>query len=146
VIVQDAMAAADWLAKETGAPQLYYGESLGSAVAMQLAQHIPPRAMIFEGAFDSAARMAQRRYPMFPSARLIRDRWDSLSLAPDCPAPVLMLHGGQDKIVPLAHAERLFAALPEPKRFIRLADAGHVDLFDHGGAAHVFDWLAGQGL
>ena len=144
-IVQDALAALGWLRGEIDAPVLYYGESLGSAVAMQLAQRIAPKAMVFEGAFDSAANLAQRRYPMFPSARLIRDRWDSLSLAPACPAPVLMIHGGLDRTVPIAHAERLFAALPEPKEFVRMDEAGHVDLFEHGGDAHVMRWLADHG-
>ena len=83
---------------------------------------------------------------LLSAARLIRDRWDSLAVAPACKAPVLMLHGGMDKTVPIAHAMRLFHELPEPKHFVHLDAAGHVDLFDHGGAAHVLDWLAERGL
>lgn len=146
LIGQDAVAAMNWLVRRTDAPVIYFGESLGGAVAMQLAMRVPPQAIVLEGVFDSAASVAQRRYPMFPAARLIRDRWDTFAIADACPAPVLMLHGGQDKVVPIKHSQRLFQALPEPKHFVQLDGAGHVDLFDHGGGAHVMEWLAGRGL
>lgn len=144
--LRDAATAADWLAAKTDAPVIYFGESLGGGVALHLAIQRPPAAIVLEGAFDSAGRLAQRRYPIFPANRLVRDRWDNDRIAPECLAPVLMLHGALDRVVPVAHAERLFAALPEPKRFVRLDAAGHVDLFDYGGGAIVLDWLAGQGL
>lgn len=145
-IVQDAVAAIHWLDRRSDAPLIYFGESLGGAVAMQLALHVRPQAIVLEGVFDSAASVAQRRYPMFPAARLIRDRWDTLAIASACPAPVMMLHGRQDRVVPIRHSQRLFQALPEPKHFVQLDGAGHVDLFDHGGGAHVMAWLAAQGL
>ncbi|MCA8927979.1 MAG: alpha/beta hydrolase, partial [Alphaproteobacteria bacterium] len=111
-LVRDAQAATDWLAREApDTPLIYFGESLGSSVALHLAPRVRPRAIVLEGAFDSAANLAQARYPMFPAARLIRDRWDSLAVAPACKAPVLMLHGGMDKTVPIAHAMRLFHEL-----------------------------------
>ncbi len=113
---------------------------------MQLAQHITPQAIVLEGVFDSAASIAQKRYPIFPTARLIRDRWDTLAIAGKCPAPVMMLHGGQGKVVPIRHSKRLFQALPEPKHFVQLDAAGHVDLFDHGGGAHVMAWLTDRGF
>ena len=145
-LVRDAVSAVNWLARRSDAPLVYFGESLGGAVAMQLALRVRPRAIVLEGAFDSAANVAQNRYPVFPAARLIRDRWDTLAIAGACPAPVMMLHGGLDKVIPIRHAERLFCELPEPKHFVRLDEAGHVDLFDHGGEAHVKQWLADRGL
>jgi len=147
LLIKDAERAAKWLAATVpNARVIYYGESLGSAVTMQLSLRVKPQAVVLEGAFDSAAALAQKRYPMFPSARLTRDRWDSIGIAGACPAPVLMIHGGMDETVPIVHAQRLFRELPEPKRFIRLNEAGHVDLFDFGGASHVLDWLAERGL
>jgi fermentation-respiration switch protein FrsA (DUF1100 family) len=50
-------------------------------------------------------------------------------------APVLVMHGGRDDIVPIAHGEALFAAITAPKRFVRFPDGGHVDLGDHGAVA-----------
>jgi len=147
LLVKDAQAAVDWLAREApAAPLVYYGESLGSSIALHLAPRVRPRAVVLEGAFDSAAALAQARYPVLPAARLIRDRWDSVAIAPALSAPVLMLHGGGDAVVPVAHARRLFQELPEPKRFILLEGGGHVDLFDHGGGDHVLNWLAERGL
>ena len=147
LLIMDAQAAANWLSREVpDAPVIYFGESLGSSVALHLAARLRPAALVLEGAFDSAANMAQARYPILPAALLIRDRWDSLALAPAVAAPVLMLHGSLDRVVPIAHAQRLFQALPEPKQFVRMDGAGHVNLFDHDGAAHVLEWLASQGL
>ncbi len=147
LLIKDAQAAANWLAQHVpDAPVIYFGESLGSSVALHLASRIRPRAVVLEGAFDSAANMAQARYPMLPAAQLITDRWDSLAMAPAVSAPVLMLHGGTDKVIPIVHAQRLFRELPEPKNFVRLDDGGHVNLFEHGGARYVLEWLAAQGL
>lgn len=146
-LMRDAEAAARWLATHApDAPVILYGESLGGSVAMQLAPGLKPAAIVLEGAFDSAADMAQARYPILPAAWLIRDRWDSIRIAPDISAPVLMLHGGHDKTIPLSHGKRLFSALPEPKRFIVVEEGNHVDLFDFGGAQHVMNWLASHRL
>ena len=57
-----------------------------------------------------------------------------------------MVHAVNDKVVPISHGERLFQALSEPKKFIRIADGNHVDLFDYGADRHVLTWLAAQGL
>ncbi len=141
VMLADAQAAVDWLARRDAAAQIYYGESLGSGIALQMASRNQPQTVVLEGAFDSAASLAQRRYPIFPASRLIRDRWDNLAVAGACPAPVLMLHGRQDRVVTIDHAERLFNALPEPKHFARFDRAGHVDVFEYGGEEVVFDWL-----
>lgn len=147
LLIGDAERAAGWLAREVpDAPLIYYGESLGSSVALHLAVREPPRAIVLEGAFDSAAAMAQARYPIFPAARLIRDRWDSVAIAPAVSAPVLMLHGDGDTVVPIAHARRLFRALPEPKEFVHVMDGMHVDLFESGAAPKVLAWLADRGL
>jgi uncharacterized protein len=145
-MIKDAVTATNWVAQRSDGPLIYYGESLGAAVALQLSLRVRPSAIVLEGAFDSAANLAQARYPLFPAARLIRDRWDSLAIASAVPAPVLMLHGGQDRIVPARHAERLYAELPESKRFLRLEEAGHVDLFDHGASEVVFAWLHKRGV
>jgi fermentation-respiration switch protein FrsA (DUF1100 family) len=145
-LLRDAVTALAWLQRQTDAPLVYFGESLGGGVAMHLAAKHPPRAIILEGAFDSAGMLAQRRYPIIPANRLLRDRWDNFRLAPACPAPVLMLHGSEDKTVPIAHARRLYEALPEPKRFVTLEGTGHIDLFDFGGDCIALDWLREQGL
>lgn len=144
LLLRDAEAALAWLTAQTNARLIYYGESLGAGVALHLAAKHPPGAVVLEGAFDSAARLAQRRYPVLPANLLLRDRWDNFRLAPACGTPVLMIHGGRDRTVPLIHAERLYAALPEPKRFVRLDEAGHIDLFEHGGETIVLDWLTQQ--
>lgn len=140
-LLADAQVAVDWLARRSTAAPIYYGESLGSGIALAMASRNKLRAIVLEGAFDSAASVAQKRYPCFPAARLIRDPWDNLAVAGACPAPVLMLHGSLDRVVPIKHAERLFKALPEPKHFARFDQAGHTDLFEHGGDKVVFKWL-----
>jgi fermentation-respiration switch protein FrsA (DUF1100 family) len=146
-LVKDAAVAAEWLAANApGAPLVLFGESLGGSVALHVAAILKPHAIILEGAFDSAANLAQARYPILPAAALIRDKWNSLEVAPSVTAPVLQLHGKHDRVVPLAQGERLFAVLREPKQLHLVEDGGHVDLFDHGAAEVVMRWLAATGL
>jgi fermentation-respiration switch protein FrsA (DUF1100 family) len=60
---------------------------------------------------------------------LIRTRWDSLAKIPRVRAPLLVLHGDADEIVPFTHGQQLFAAAPEPKRFYAIRGAQHNDTY-----------------
>lgn len=147
LLVQDAQAAGSWLSVHGyGEQVILFGESLGSAVALHVADKVKPRAIVLEGAFDSAAAMAQARYPILPASLLIKDRWDSVDRAPDVSVPVLMLHSENDRVVPIKHALRLFERFREPKHFVRIERANHVDLFEHGGAEIALEWLASHDL
>lgn len=130
----DARAALRFLQERGLTPDrlVLYGESLGSAVAVEMALETKARALILEAPFTSIGDMAQRRFPYFPARWLVLDRFDSLSKIGRVGMPVLVLHGANDPITPAAFGRRVFEAAAEPKALRVFPDAGHVDLFEHG--------------
>lgn len=129
-LIEDGRAQFEWLLAR-GESVVLYGESLGSGVAVALAADPRVKASILEAPFDSIAAIAQRRYPIFPAARLLREKWDSKARAGAMRSPILWIHGTADKVVPKRHGERLFASLPEPKSKIIIEGAGHGDLWEY---------------
>jgi len=110
---------------------IYLGESLGAAVATELAQSSPPRALILQSAFTSLRDVARRHYPV--PRFLIPDAYPTIRSIDSVDAPVLVLHGDRDTIVPVAHGRRLFEAASEPKRLKIFPGLGHGDLLRAGG-------------
>jgi fermentation-respiration switch protein FrsA (DUF1100 family) len=116
---------------------LYYGESLGGAIALELALEEPPRGLVLQSSFTSIRAMGRALYPVIP-ATLVPDAYPSLERIPRLRAPLLLLHGEEDEIVPLAQGRALFEAAPEPKQLRVFAGVGHNDLLARRGD----DWQA----
>src|SRR6516225_483760 len=131
----DGRAALAFLEREGVAPSrlVLYGESLGSGVAVELAAHHQVAALILEAPPTSVAEVAQCHFPYVPAARLVTDRFDSLSRIGKVRAPILLLHGERDRVVPVRFGRALFDAAPEPKEGWFTPDAGHEDLARYGG-------------
>ena len=125
---------------------ILYGESLGTGVAVHLARETAPAALVLEAPFTSIAEVAARRFPFLPVGPLIVDRFDSARKIGAAAAPLLIVHGERDEIIPARLARRLHARAPEPKEAVFIPDAGHADLQDFGLAAIVLDFLARHGL
>jgi hypothetical protein len=121
-----------------------YGESLGSAVAVQLAAEHPVGAVVLDAPFTSMADVAALAYPFLPVRPLLADRYESIRHIPRVRAPVLVLHGAHDSIVPLAMGQALHAAANPPKEIVVFPRGGHSDLDDHGAVETVVRWLAGH--
>ena len=119
---------------------VYYGQSLGSAVAVELARRSPPDGLILEAPFLSIQAMAKSVVPLLPVGALVSTKYDSLSKIGAIHVPLLILHGDQDEVVPYAQGRRLFAAANEPKRYFTIVGARHNDTYVIGGAAY-FDAL-----
>jgi fermentation-respiration switch protein FrsA (DUF1100 family) len=111
---------------------LYLGESLGGAVALALALELPPAGLILQSAFTSIRDMARRHYPFIPPP-LVPDAYPSLRLIGGLRAPLLVLHGARDEIVPLMYGEALYEAAPDAKRMHVFSDAGHNDVLAGAG-------------
>ena len=139
----DARAALDFLARQQiGADRLVlYGESLGSAVAVQMASERSAAALILEAPMTSVAAVAQARYPVFPVRWLVRDRFDSLAKIDTVRSPLLLIHGERDTVIPIHFGRALFEAANEPKEARYFADAGHNDLQAFGAPDAVLDFL-----
>jgi uncharacterized protein len=130
----DARAALGLLEREGVAPNplVLYGESLGSGVAVGLASEHNVAGLILEAPFTSVAEVAQHHFPYVPASRMVIDRFDSLSRIGKVKAPILVLHGERDRVVPVRYGRALFDAAPEPKEGWFAPEAGHEDLARFG--------------
>jgi fermentation-respiration switch protein FrsA (DUF1100 family) len=119
-----------------------FGESLGSGVATRLASRKPETAaLILDCPFSSILSMARTSYPWLPVSLLLIDTFRSDLAIQQVRAPVFIMHGGQDRIVPIAEGKALFALAREPKRFIEFPEARHVDNFRFGAMERIRDFL-----
>ena len=140
---RDARAALRYLITERGidrANLIVFGESLGAAVALQLALEEPVSALVLEAPFTSIGDMARSVPPFLPLGRLLRTRYDNLAKVSGLRVPLLVLHGDRDTTVPFAQGQRLFDAAPEPKRFFAIPGASHNDTYLIGGDAYWQAW------
>jgi fermentation-respiration switch protein FrsA (DUF1100 family) len=112
---------------------VFYGRSLGAAVAVDLAVREEPLALIIETPFASVREMAKAVLPFLPIGPFLRTRYDTLEKIRKVRGPLLVLHGEQDDIVPYAQGQRIFEAAPEPKEFYTIRGAHHNDTFIVGG-------------
>lgn len=132
---RDARAALAGLLAQPGVDSkyiFYMGESLGGAVALNLAVESPPRGLILQSTFTSVRDAARNHYSFIPS-RAIPDAYPSLRLIAKLSIPLLVLHGDRDDIVPLVHGQALLDAAPIPKRIRVFAGLGHNDLVAQAG-------------
>jgi fermentation-respiration switch protein FrsA (DUF1100 family) len=135
---RDARAARSALHEQPGVDAsrvLYLGESLGGAVALALALEFPPAGLVLQSTFTSVRDLARVHYPLIP-AWMVPDAYPSLARIPRLRAPLLMVHGECDEIVPLSLGDALFKAAPAPKRIEVVPHVGHNDLVSEMGAAY----------
>jgi uncharacterized protein len=105
-----------------------WGESLGSAVAIALAADKPVGRIVLEAPFTSAADVGARHYRFVPVRLFMKDQFRSDLRAGKVTAPVLVVHGENDFVVPTTLGKRLYDLIRAPKRFVSVAGAGHNDL------------------
>jgi hypothetical protein len=129
-LAADARAARAYVADRPdvdAARLVYLGESLGTAVAVGLAAEQPPAALILRSPFTSMADVGAYHYPILPVRLLLRDRFASRDTIARVRAPVLVIAGDRDDIVPLEHSRRLYDAAPSPKELVIIKGASHND-------------------
>lgn len=143
-LTADARLLAEALPTLAGrAPVIYYGESLGAAVAIALAETKPPAALVLEAPFASLAEMSADLYGSPAPARLLRSKWPNTARIARISAPLLILHGAEDTIVPSAQGRALFDAATSPdKTFLLVPGAGHLDVWQPEAQRALFAFLA----
>jgi uncharacterized protein len=131
-LMTDAQTAYDWLLAKGVTPEniALIGESLGTGVAVQLAAQQPVGAVILEAPYAAAVDVAAGLYGWLPVRWLMKDQFRSTDHIAKVTAPLLILHGTEDRVIPFAMGQHLFAAANEPKQFIAMVGAGHEALFD----------------
>ena len=122
--------------------RVLYGESLGTGVAVEMALRHDAKAVVLEAPFTSVPDVGRHRFPIFPVNAIVADRFDSMAKISTIGAPLLLLHGNADRVVPSRFGRRLFEAAVEPKRGHFIEGAAHNDLYDFGAAERVLAFLA----
>lgn len=128
---RDARAAYDYLVTQRHvAPHsvVVYGESLGSAIAADLATKVDVGGLILEEAFTSIGDVGQKMFPFFPVRWLVRNKYDTLSKMRHIKVPLLIFHSRDDELFSMRHARRLLAAANDPKQLVELRGR-HNDAF-----------------
>ena len=139
----DARTAYDWVAQSYAASRLVaYGESLGTGVAVKLASGQSLAGLILDAPYTSTADVASLIYWYVPVRWLMLDQFRSLETIQAVKAPILILHGTEDRIIPFAFGRQLFDAASEPKRFVRIEGGNHARNLEQGGMAAVEEFLA----
>ena len=143
-LIADAVAAYGFARAHYPAGRIVlFGESLGTAVTVALAAGHEVAGVILDAPFTSAAEVGAAVYPFAPVRWFMKDTWHSDERIGRVAAPLLVLHGEEDRIVPIRFGEKLFALAREPKRLVRFPQGGHVNLDDFGAAKVVQEFLAG---
>lgn len=119
---------------------IVYGESLGTGVATRLARDVDVAGLILDSPFTSIADRAAELYPWFPVRPFITDKYPVSNLISKINAPLLILHGEQDQVVPSYMGEAVFSAAVEPKTLKLFPNGNHVDLFNHGALAAIIEF------
>lgn len=128
-LVADALAFYNDAQKRyPGRPVVLWGYSLGSGIAVQLAAQRPIAALVLEAPFSAAVDVAQNRYPIIPVNWLMRNQYLSREVIGNVKAPIFIMHGDDDTIIPILFSEQLYARANEPKKFHRYPQAGHTNL------------------
>jgi len=139
-LINDARAAYAFAADRYRRIALW-GESLGTGVAVALAAEKPVARMVLDAPYTSALDIAQANHWYLPVRLLMKDQFRTDQRIARVKAPVLIMHGEVDQIIPIAYGERLFAMIPGPKQFVRFPGGYHVDLDRHGGAEVALKFL-----
>jgi len=129
-LYEDARAVRRYLAgrSDVRADRLvYFGESLGSAVAVRLAVEHTPAALILRSPFTSLVDVGRLHYPILPVRWLLRDRFSSIEAIASVRSPVLIVAGDRDRIVPVEQSRRLFEEASEPRELVVVRGADHND-------------------
>ncbi len=126
---QDARAAINFLKKQGIAESnmIFYGESIGSAVAIKMATEYSPRFIVLEAPFTSIKDIANEGiFRFFPVSLLLQDNFPSINLIKEIKSPILIVHGIKDTIIPLSHSYKLYQKITtENKKLLLYEELGH---------------------
>ncbi|REJ91653.1 MAG: alpha/beta hydrolase [Planctomycetota bacterium] len=129
-LLMDARAARKWLAERTGVAEtdiVLMGRSLGGGVVTELAAEDGARGLVLASTFTSLPDVGAEHVPWLSPRVVMVNRFNSVEAIERYNGPVLISHGDADELIPFEQGERLFAAAPGPKEFVRIPGGGHND-------------------
>ncbi len=141
---KDGRAFIKWL-KDGGLPEnrvVIYGESIGSGAAVEMAAAFKDVAgLVLETPFSSAVDVGKKAYWWLPVDLLMKDRFDNAAKINQVKAPLLILHGLNDRTVPVELARKLFAQANDPKAMVEFENGDHNGLYDLGAFKPIREFL-----
>ena len=126
----DARAAREYVAGRSDVDRrrvVYFGESLGTGVATELAVEHPPAGLVLRSPFTSLTDVGRHHYTLLPVGWLLRDRYATIDRIARVKAPVLVIGGDQDRVVPIDQTRRVYEAAHDPKSLLVIKGADHND-------------------
>ena len=131
-LYRDAKSAIKWLNLKgvTEENIILYGESLGTGVAVEVAQNKNYAGVILESPYTSMVNMGKKYYPFFPVSFLLKDKFESYKKITNISVPLLIMHGKVDKIVPFEMGKKIFELSNEPKFFYSQEYGDHMVDYD----------------
>lgn len=143
-------AAMTWLVESRDTPLgeiVVFGKSLGGGVATELCADTPVRGLILESTFSSVPDVAKRMVPFMPSSLVFKtERYPSSERMARITAPVLVIHGDRDALIPVRQGRELYDRANEPRQLYVVQGAGHNDVAAIAGltyGAKIREWLDG---
>ena len=143
-LYKDARAYINWLHEEKGVPHsdmIFYGESLGSSLAVKMASEYKAFAVILLAPFTSMIDVAKEYYPLLPVSILLRDTYLNDKAIKKVASPILFLHGDQDKLVNIKFGKALYDAANDPKKIVIFEEGTHVNLYALGAHKVIREFL-----
>ena len=134
-LYKDGEAVLRWVSENTKFRKdqiIVYGESLGSGVAVELGVRYKFLSIVLEAPFTSISDIASKRYKIFPTKYLVKDRFDNLSKIDKVKSPLLIISGKKDEIVPHKHSICLLKKAKVKKKGVFIDEAIHNNLYDYG--------------
>lgn len=142
---QDGLAAYDYLTDELKVAAeriILYGESMGTGVSCSISEKRPSAALVLQSGYSSLREAGEQIYPLlrlYPISLFANPNFDNVAVVRRPHPPLLIIHGGQDTLLPFAHAQRVFDKAVEPKTLVKLPEAAHNDLPDFPELAAALD-------
>ena len=129
----DAYAFTEWLIRNQNIPEdnlIFYGESLGVALAVKMAGQYYSSGVVLLMPFSSALDIAKHHFWFFPMDIILKDRFLVYRMLQSVEEPILMIHGDQDRLIPIVYAERLYNSKSGNSKFVKIFGAHHHNLYD----------------
>ena len=128
----DGQSAINWTLKQGVIEEdiILYGESLGTGIATELAQHKNFAGVILETPFTSMINAAKEFYPYIPVNLLLKDRFENFKKIKNINSPVLIMHGEKDTIVPFTMGKTIYQLANEPKYSYFTKHDDHMMIYD----------------
>ncbi len=142
LITKDAAFLRDQIAKTVKGTLIYYGESLGTGVAIKLATTHPPDALVLEAPYTSITDRAAAQMPIFPVRLILDQRWDSATHIKSVSVPTFVIHGTNDAVIPFSDGQAIFNASPAATKILKkMQGAHHHDLWSVEGQTAIYAFI-----